>query len=79
LGAAAFSVLEIDCELPEIVIDAVKVCAPVPRGNTIPGDIFTVKTHCVLAGVIEPFGHKAIVKVPVASSVVGPTVPWMGI
>src|SRR6185437_1203999 len=74
-GAAAESVALKSCESPAIVAVKEKHCGPVPSGGTTPGEMHTVKVHCVSAGVMLAFGYKFRVKLPVESSDTGPTVP----
>src|SRR6266850_2209785 len=67
-----------DCATPLIVSVAEQDCGPVPAGGTTPGEIVTLKSHCVLAGVTSALSCRDWLKLPVESRVNGPVVPWNG-
>src|SRR5579884_348102 len=76
--AALFSVVEISCDAPEMVIATLNDCGPKPKGKNTPGASVTVKSHCVPAGVTSALSCRTTVKLPLESIENGPMVPWNG-
>lgn len=78
LGATLLNVVVSTWAVPLMVTAVGGVhCVPVPSGGWIPPELLQiVNCHCVLAGVINPLGHRDAEKLPVALR--APlNAPWM--
>jgi hypothetical protein len=67
-GARAFSVAEIFCVAPLMVMAAENFCGPVPNGGGTPG-VLTVNCHCVPPGESTALLARLTLNVPLTSVV----------